>query len=1102
MPTDNALSPADQVHLRLDVVDHPRYSRGYLPMTMDRLRDCLATLLLLTVSVGLQAGEPVQIIDRFDTASDWIAIGAGAARASVSSEKTAKGSALSINFDFTQGGGEIMVHKSFPMTLPENYAISLKLRGNPSQPLELRLIDDSGKNVWRYHSPDYRVPSEWQSLRVKQRQFEFGWGPAAGGKPAKLGLIEFVIPRGAGGKGTLWVDDLTLEPLSPDQPYRGIPLIDASSTLPGYSPSQVLEDSPTSGWHSEPNRKAVWLQIDFGQPREYGGLIIDWDSRDYASNYRLDYSADGQHWQPAYTVRHGNGQRDYLPVPEAESRFLRLRMESDRRGRGYGIRHIEVAPLSFSSSANQLFERIAHDAPRGHYPRYLLGEQPYWTIAGNAGSMQAGAAREALLSMDGQIESDEGAFSIEPFLFTGGKLLTWADGNATPSLAHGYLPIPSVRLSRRQLDLTVSVLNPKRSGDPFLARYQLRNKGAQPFAGSLFLVVSPFLVNPPWQSLLGSGGVASIHHLAYRDAAFWIDGQPQVVALTRPERVGVAGFDQAPITTDLIHDRVPRNRTVNDALGKATGALRYAFSLAPGHKQDITLALPSRPASNLPKELVKRSWTRQYREVSGDWDTQLNQVRFQLPAEGETLTRALRSTLAYMLINRDGPALRPGSRRYNRTWIRDAAVTSTALLALGHAGEIREFLRWFAGYQGADGSIPCCLDPWGPDAMVEHDAVGEFIYTLANYYRYTRDKLFLEALWPHVVRSVDYLMALREQRLGAAFSQGEDQRYQGLLPESASHEGYISHPVHSYWDDFWALRGLDDAAWLAQEMGASDKAARYAIVRASMQRDVEQSIELTQKQFRVPYTPASADLGDFDPTSTAIAPILGMGTNSSLRPALRQTFQRYFAEVEARKQGTSNWKAYSPYEFRSVSAMVRLGERHASFATLSSLMDGRRPVEWNQWPEVVWRDSGLANFIGDLPHTWVGAEFIQAFLSLFAYENSGRQLVLAAGLPRAWVEAPGGAGVQGLHTAFGVLNYRVQSTQADITQVDIGTGIEVPAEGLIIDPPLPGPISGIEVSGKPATLTSGPLVIRELPVHIVFRHTGQNSDLTARPGAS
>lgn len=1053
----------------------------------------LLCALLPTLSVCANAEDASRVIDVFDSVSNWSAITAGAAKASVSTEKANQNSAMRIDFDFTQGGGEIMVHKTVPMTLPENYVITFKLKGMGAYPFEMRLIDDSGKNVWRYSQPGLRVSSNWQPLRIKQRQFAFGWGPADGGKAQKLGLIEFVIGRGAGGKGTLWIDDLKLEPRQPDQAYTDTPVISASGALMGHDARNLLNPSSAMGWHSLPNRQAAWLQLDFGKPREYGGLIIDWEPKDYATRYRVEQSDDGHHWQRAYTVSHGNGQRDYLPLPEAESRFLRLMMDGDPRKIGYGIRRLEVAPLAFSSSDQTLFERMAHDANRGLYPRYLLGEQPYWTVAGSPGTAVSGAKREALLSTDAQIESDEGAFSIEPFLYSQGKLLTWADGIATPSLANGFLPIPSVQRIQGDLDLTVSLLNPKAANEPFLARYLVANRGQQPIETSLFLVVSPFLVNPPWQSLSGSGGVSSIHQLDFRNNAFWIDGHPGVIALTRPDQGGVTGFDQLPITADIAQGTVPQTTSVNDGLGKASGVLRYAISLAPGAQREVILALPDaadKTTRNMTsaKTAANQLWSSQYQVVLEDWEKQLNQVTFRLPPASEALGRAVQSTLAYILINRDGPAIRPGARRYNRTWIRDAAVTSSALLALGHAAEVREFLLWFAPYQGMDGSIPCCLDPWGPDAMIEHDSVGEFIYTLANYYRYSGDRALLQTLWPRVIRSADYLLALRQKRLGPDYPEEGANRFRGLLPESASHEGYMSHPVHSYWDDYWAIRGLADAAWLAGEMQAPEEAARYAAVGDAMQRDVARSIQLTQKHFSIDFAPASADLGDFDPTSTAIAPILGLGADSVLFPALQTTFRRYFSEVQARTRGESNWKAYAPYEFRSVSAMVRLGEREAANVTLKALMTGRRPAEWNQWPEVAWRDVRIANFIGDLPHTWVGAEFIQAFLTLFAFENGSDQMVLAAGLPRAWVEAPGGVGISGLHTAFGVLNYRVESLHPGETRVSIEAGLRLPTKGIVINPPLPQAATRIELNGKSVYPAAGPLVIHELPAEVTFRH--------------
>lgn len=52
-------------------------------------------------------------------------------------------------------------------------------------------------------------------------------------------------------------------------------------------------------------------------------------------------------------------------------------------------------------------------------------------------------------------------------------------------------------------------------------------------------------------------------------------------------------------------------------------------------------------------------------------------------------------------------------------------------------------------------------------------------------------------------------------RATAAYRMPDKLGCYGLMPESISHEGYSGNPVHSYWDDFWTLRGLKDAADMA-----------------------------------------------------------------------------------------------------------------------------------------------------------------------------------------------------------------------------------------------------------------------------------------------
>ena len=68
---------------------------------------------------------------------------------------------------------------------------------------------------------------------------------------------------------------------------------------------------------------------------------------------------------------------------------------------------------------------------------------------------------------------------------------------------------------------------------------------------------------------------------------------------------------------------------------------------------------------------------------------------------------------AHILVTRSGPALQPGPRRYTRSWISDGAMMSAALLRMGHAEEVAEFIRWYAPHQRADGFVPCCVDRAG-----------------------------------------------------------------------------------------------------------------------------------------------------------------------------------------------------------------------------------------------------------------------------------------------------------------------------------------------------------------------------------------------------
>ena len=112
--------------------------------------------------------------------------------------------------------------------------------------------------------------------------------------------------------------------------------------------------------------------------------------------------------------------------------------------------------------------------------------------------------------------------------------------------------------------------------------------------------------------------------------------------------------------------------------------------------------------------------------------------------------------------------------------------------------------------------------------MSEHDSDGEFIYLVAEYFRHTGDRATLELMWPQVLRAANYLDSLRRTERTPQYRQIDGGAYFGLLPPSISHEGYSAKPMHSYWDDFFALRGFKDAAAMATVLGQSAESARLA----------------------------------------------------------------------------------------------------------------------------------------------------------------------------------------------------------------------------------------------------------------------------------
>jgi hypothetical protein len=236
----------------------------------------------------------------------------------------------------------------------------------------------------------------------------------------------------------------------------------------------------------------------------------------------------------------------------------------------------------------------------------------------------------------------------------------------------------------------------------------------------------------------------------------------------------------------------------------------------------------------------------------------------------------------------------------------------------------------------------------------------------------------------------------------------------------------------------------------------------------------------------IDYIPGCAELGDFDATSTTIGVNPGGELGRIPEPQLTATFDRYFQFFRDRRDGREGWRDYTPYELRTIGTFVFLGQRERAHEALAFFLNDQRPAGWNHWAEVVWKDPTTPRFIGDMPHTWVGSDFLRSIRSMFVYEREqDTTLVFGAGLDPRWLDDPGGVEIGNLPTYFGNVGMSLHRTGDTVhvrldgrlarkpASIVLVSPLRVPLRSARVDdaPVLPGPNGDILLDHIPAVLT-------------------------------
>ncbi|HET6339793.1 MAG TPA: discoidin domain-containing protein [Polyangiales bacterium] len=727
------------------------------------------------------------------------------------------------------------------------------------------------------------------------------------------------------------------------------------------------------------------------------------------------------------------------------------------------IRRLRLLPPDRTMTPQRRYEVAASRTHGALFPLNVRNQQVYWTVVGIPAGRQ-----KSIFDEFGNLEAWKGAPLVQPLWRDSNRVVHAAHGGMpAQTLREGWMPMPSVQW-QPEADLTMrsQAIAVEQSGQPVtLVRYRIQNDGKRRISGELFLLVRPMQINPSWQS----GGISPIHDVVLEgpptDTGLRVNDRLLLRSLTPVGSRGTAGFGasgEGELTQWVVWGGLPTALKARDYDGLAAAYLRYPIKLAPGESRGVVIAfplgtkrfdartgkLPEAPPIDRDALLGSTSDAAEAfdalaSQVAQQWQERVGHVSIVLP--DAELVQMMRAQVAYTLINQTGPAMQPGPRNYNRAFIRDGAASAHVLLRMGLASKARDFLRWYADHAVHDNGLvsPILNDDGsvstGFGSDIEFDAQGQFISLVADVARLDGGAQTVREYLPKVRLALRFLQQLRERTLVPGYKSDHEapERFRGLIAPSISHEGY-SVPTHSYWDDYWALKGWHDGAWLAALWGdaAMETSARaqYALLRESVAASVRATIAWKNSDT----IPASADLGDIDPTSVSIA--LDPCDQQDLLPAdaLERTFDGYLENMRKRSVPGSQWR-FSPYELRNVLSFVRLNRPADAIEVIDSVMRYRRPEGWQMFAEVV--DSRLRHtaYVGDMPHTWIGTEYVRAIIGMLMHE-ADTHIELLPGVQPSWLSTGSGISVADLPTAFGPLTMTARQNGNEL-RVVLGPGL-------------------------------------------------------------
>ncbi|MEO7597873.1 MAG: hypothetical protein ABIV50_03005 [Opitutus sp.] len=388
----------------------------------------------------------------------------------------------------------------------------------------------------------------------------------------------------------------------------------------------------------------------------------------------------------------------------------------------------------------------------------------------------------------------------------------------------------------------------------------------------------------------------------------------------------------------------------------------------------------------------------------------------------------------------------PGPYTYKRFWFRDAVFVLNALLSLGGVERTRRAVHRFHPRQRMDGYFLSQEGEW--------DSNGEALWFYHRFAALTGEalpKTWLQA----IAKGARWIT---RKRLPAQPPRPEA----GLLPAGFSAE-HLGPNDYYYWDDFWAVSGLQAAAQLLKPSNpklADACAAEAREFLETIQRSFPKGLH-RRYPGAIPASPhrrmdsgavgslvADYPLQLFAPGDTWITK-----TADYLRDTHLQSGGFFQNMIH------SGINAYLTLHLAQV--RLRAGDANAAWRLMDAVVALASPT--GQWPEAI-HPLTFGGCMGDGQHIWAAAEWLMLVRNLFVREEADT-LVIGAGVRPEWIKA-GVVEFGDTLTPHGSVNVRFTQTGANVLAEVNGSWRGQPPTRVIS---LPGCAALTVVAGDPST---------------------------------